>query len=60
MKREDLATKSFGQGSPFEAEYGYYLDPISPRVASTPEVVIRPCRREWRQSSRCLVDGVRR
>lgn len=25
-----------GQGSPFEAEYGYYLDPISPRVATLP------------------------
>jgi len=25
-----------GQGSPFEAEHGYYLDPISPRVATLP------------------------
>lgn len=28
---------SLGQGSPFEAEHGYYLDPISPRVATLPE-----------------------
>lgn len=27
---------SLGQGSPFEAEHGYYLDPISPRVATLP------------------------
>jgi len=25
-----------GQGSPFEQEHGYYLDPISPRVATLP------------------------
>jgi hypothetical protein len=25
-----------GQGSPFEAEHGYYLDPISPHVATLP------------------------
>ncbi len=25
-----------GQGSPFELEHGYYLDPISPRVATLP------------------------
>lgn len=25
-----------GQGSPFEAAHGYYLDPISPRVATLP------------------------
>lgn len=25
-----------GQGSPFEAEHGYYLDPISPAVATLP------------------------
>jgi len=31
----DLAP-SLGQGSPFEAEHGYYLDPISPRVATLP------------------------
>ena len=28
---------SLGQGSPFEREHGYYLDPISPRVATLPE-----------------------
>lgn len=27
---------SLGQGSPFEIEHGYYLDPISPRVATLP------------------------
>jgi hypothetical protein len=27
---------SLGQGSPFEAEHGYYLDPISPHVATLP------------------------
>jgi hypothetical protein len=27
---------ALGQGSPFEAEFGYYLDPISPRVATLP------------------------
>lgn len=27
---------ALGQGSPFEAEHGYYLDPISPRVATLP------------------------
>lgn len=32
----DLA-RSLGQGSPFEAEHGYYLDPISPRIATLPE-----------------------
>ena len=32
----DLAP-ALGQGSPFEAEFGYYLDPISPRVATLPE-----------------------
>ena len=26
-----------GQGSPFEAEHGYYLDPISPLVATLPD-----------------------
>ena len=26
-----------GQGSPFEAEHGYYLDPISPQVATLPD-----------------------
>ena len=31
----DLAP-ALGQGSPFEAEHGYYLDPISPRVATLP------------------------
>jgi hypothetical protein len=31
----DLA-RALGQGSPFEAEHGYYLDPISPRVATLP------------------------
>jgi hypothetical protein len=31
----DLAP-SLGQGSPFEAEHGYYLDPITPRVATLP------------------------
>ncbi len=28
---------ALGQGSPFEAEHGYYLDPIAPRVATLPE-----------------------
>ncbi len=28
--------RDLGQGSPFEAEHGYYLDPISPRVATLP------------------------
>lgn len=38
---------SLGQGSPFEAEYGYYLDPISPRVATLPdEWVARLVRRQ--------------
>jgi hypothetical protein len=32
----DLAP-ALGQGSPFEAEFGYYLDPISPRLATLPE-----------------------
>ena len=27
---------SLGQGSPFELEHGYYLDPISPRLATLP------------------------
>ncbi len=27
-------TPALGQGSPFEIEHGYYLDPISPRVAT--------------------------
>ncbi len=27
---------ALGQGSPFEAEHGYYLDPIAPRVATLP------------------------
>lgn len=27
---------SLGQGSPFEREHGYYLDPISPEVATLP------------------------
>ena len=31
----DLA-KPLGQGSAFEAEHGYYLDPISPAVATLP------------------------
>ena len=31
----DLA-QALGQGSAFEAENGYYLDPISPRVATLP------------------------
>jgi hypothetical protein len=31
----DLAP-ALGQGSAFEAEHGYYLDPISPRVATLP------------------------
>lgn len=31
----DLA-EALGQGSAFEAEHGYYLDPISPRVATLP------------------------
>ncbi len=28
---------ALGSGSPFEAERGYYLDPISPRVATLPD-----------------------
>jgi hypothetical protein len=28
--------KALGQGSPFEAAHGYYLDPISPSVATLP------------------------
>jgi hypothetical protein len=28
---------ALGQGSPFERQHGYYLDPISPRVATLPE-----------------------
>jgi hypothetical protein len=32
----DLAP-ALGQGSAFEAENGYYLDPISPRIATLPE-----------------------
>ena len=32
----DLA-RSLGQGSAFEAEHGYYLDPISPRIATLPD-----------------------
>ena len=28
---------ALGQGSAFEAAYGYYLDPVSPRVATLPE-----------------------
>ena len=28
---------ALGQGSAFQAEHGYYLDPISPRVATLPE-----------------------
>jgi hypothetical protein len=28
---------ALGPGSPFEAEHGYYLDPIWPRVATLPE-----------------------
>jgi hypothetical protein len=29
-------TRDLGQGSPFESENGFYLDPISPRVATLP------------------------
>jgi hypothetical protein len=29
-------SSALGQGSPFEIEHGYYLDPISPRVATLP------------------------
>lgn len=32
----DLASE-LGQGSAFEAAHGYYLDPMSPRVATLPE-----------------------
>jgi hypothetical protein len=28
---------ALGQGSAFEAQFGYYLDPIAPRVATLPE-----------------------
>jgi hypothetical protein len=30
-------TAALGQGSPFERQHGYYLDPISPRVATLPD-----------------------
>lgn len=29
--------EALGQGSPFEDEHGYYLDPVSPRLPSFPE-----------------------
>lgn len=29
--------KSLGEGSPFEANHGYYLDPISPQVPTLPD-----------------------
>jgi hypothetical protein len=29
-------TRALGENSPFQAEFGYYLDPISPRVATLP------------------------
>ncbi|MEY2840250.1 MAG: hypothetical protein RJB60_2549 [Pseudomonadota bacterium] len=29
--------EALGQGSPFEAEHGYYLDPVSPNLPSFPE-----------------------
>lgn len=32
---------ALGQGSAFEAEHGYYLDPISPRVATSSRRVSR-------------------
>ena len=32
----DLAS-DLGPGSPFEAQHGYYLDPISPQVATLPD-----------------------
>lgn len=32
----DLA-RDLGQGSPFELEHGYYLDPVSPRLPTFPE-----------------------
>jgi hypothetical protein len=32
----DLAP-ALGQGSPFEAEHGFYLDPIAPRLATLPQ-----------------------
>lgn len=32
----DLAG-ALGQGSPFEVEHGYYLDPISPQIATLPD-----------------------
>jgi hypothetical protein len=28
--------RTLGEGSPFQTEHGYYLDPISPRVATLP------------------------
>lgn len=30
-------TQALGQGSAFESEHGYYLDPISPKLATLPE-----------------------
>lgn len=29
--------EQLGQGSPFDLEHGYYLDPVSPRVATLPD-----------------------
>ena len=29
--------EALGQGSPFEDQYGYYLDPVSPNLPSFPE-----------------------
>jgi hypothetical protein len=30
-------SRALGQGSPFEARHGYYLDPVSPRLATFPD-----------------------
>lgn len=41
LKADPLRTgelwKALGQGSPFEDEHGYYLDPVSPNLPSFPE-----------------------
>lgn len=36
-QRTGELAEALGQGSPFEDEFGYYLDPVSPRLPSFPE-----------------------
>ena len=44
-------TPALGLGSAFESEHGYYLDPISPRVATLPSAwEARPCASSWSSS----------